>query len=221
MRFLSLMLVVVLLVCCGLSEGHAGPNQYPANEVPMYGHITKTPAMLVADKVFIDTVLSTGMTREQGAEHSAGRGWRAMSEGDVKTAIKRFNQAWLLDPDNSSAFWGFGVVLHARDGLCGEAFEMFEKALLLGVDSPNFFVEYGRVCEECGLSDRAIPLFRKGLSMDPAIRDGYIGLILAYGRKGDFEQVRHWSEQGAAHGFVPALSLEEAKAFVLKLKERG
>lgn len=57
-------------------------------------------------------------------------GWQYFDEGDLKTAMKRFNQAWLLDEKNADVFWGFGnVSLVKRDPK--EAIEMFKKALEL------------------------------------------------------------------------------------------
>ena len=35
-------------------------------------------------------------------------GWKYYYEGDLDTAIKRFNQAWMFDRESVDAFWGFG-----------------------------------------------------------------------------------------------------------------
>ncbi len=45
-------------------------------------------------------------------------GWRVhLQKKGVATAMKRFNQAWLLDPDSGDAFRGFAVmVMEARPG---------------------------------------------------------------------------------------------------------
>lgn len=135
----------------------------------------------------------------------------------MRTAIRRFNQGWLLNPDEYGAYWGFGVVLHERDHDCPGAFGMFDKALALGGEVPSLLADYGRVCEECGDADKAIPLFEKGLSGDPDLRDGYIGLMLCYGRKGDFEQAWRWSERGAACKLLPHHGRDEIKAIVSEL----
>ncbi|MEO0586889.1 MAG: hypothetical protein AAF078_04535, partial [Planctomycetota bacterium] len=37
-----------------------------------------------------------------------------LERGDVETAIKRFNQAWSMHPDNASALWGMAIVQTLR-----------------------------------------------------------------------------------------------------------
>jgi tetratricopeptide (TPR) repeat protein len=48
------------------------------------------------------------------SDNVAALGWKLFREGDVDTAIKRFNQAWMFDRNNSAALWGFGVVMGVR-----------------------------------------------------------------------------------------------------------
>ena len=45
---------------------------------------------------------------------AAKLGWNYFYKGDPDTAIKRFNQAWMLDHNNVDALWGFGVVMGSR-----------------------------------------------------------------------------------------------------------
>jgi Tfp pilus assembly protein PilF len=49
--------------------------------------------------------------------------------------MQRFNQAWLLNPKNYGAFWGFGAVL-SRRGKLTEALEHLETARQL-IDDPT------------------------------------------------------------------------------------
>lgn len=46
--------------------------------------------------------------------------------------MRRFNQAWLLNPQNPEAYAGFGAVLHDKGRDC-EAMEMMKKALSLNL----------------------------------------------------------------------------------------
>jgi tetratricopeptide (TPR) repeat protein len=45
---------------------------------------------------------------------AAKRGWKAYYEGDLDTAMKRFNQAWMFDRENPEVYWGFGLVMGQR-----------------------------------------------------------------------------------------------------------
>lgn len=68
--------------------------EQPINQLPMYGGQHEP-------------------TVEPNAEFSkdaAVHGWKAYYQGDLDTAIMRFNQAWLFDQNNSEAYWGFGLV---------------------------------------------------------------------------------------------------------------
>jgi tetratricopeptide (TPR) repeat protein len=70
----------------------------PMNEIPMYGgqhdpSIEKNPDF---------------------SKDAAKRGWKAYYQGDLETAIKRFNQAWMFDRENAEVYWGFGLVMGQR-----------------------------------------------------------------------------------------------------------
>lgn len=70
----------------------------PWNELPMYGE--KYNPEVEEDK--------------EASKGVAKLGWQYYYRGDLDTAIKRFNQAWMLNRENVEAFWGFGVILGRR-----------------------------------------------------------------------------------------------------------
>lgn len=80
------------------------------NLQPEYGNVKKTKEQLEDDRTFIETVLKQDTTRRKGSEHFVSLGFNYLSRGDMETAMKRFNQAWLLDPRNENAYWGFGAI---------------------------------------------------------------------------------------------------------------
>ena len=104
---------------------------YPSNELPMYGHRTKTAAQKRADKKYISYMTRHFDSRAEAADSAAKAGWDFYYKGDRTTAIKRFNQAWLLDPENQLALWGFAGICQDR-GQLDEAIEYFEMALRHG-----------------------------------------------------------------------------------------
>ena len=57
------------------------------------------------------------------------------SKGMLDIAMRRFNEAWLLNPKNYQAFWGFGAVL-SEQGKLVEAIEQLETAREL-IDDPK------------------------------------------------------------------------------------
>ena len=118
-----------------------GKIDYPTNELPMYGERAKTAAQIRADKAFIKTVTKGGKSREDAAEYFAQTGWNSFYKGDQTTAIKRFNQAWLLDPNNQHALWGFAVIAGGRDQI-EEAVRFFRMAIENGPENSSLQRDY-------------------------------------------------------------------------------
>lgn len=105
--------------------------EYPINELAMYGHRKKTPAQLRADEQYIAAMTVAGASRAEAAERAAKLGWNTYYAGDCAKAMRRFNQAWLLDPENQLALWGFAVIALERDNI-DDAIQYFEAALKSG-----------------------------------------------------------------------------------------
>lgn len=84
------------------------------NLLPMYGGVQKSRALRKADERFLADCDHLFQTRQAAAEHYASKGWEFIRKEDFNTAIKRFNQAWLLDSTNASTYWGFGAVAGTR-----------------------------------------------------------------------------------------------------------
>ena len=115
-------------------------KDYPLNELPMFGGREKTAAQKRADSRYIAMATRGGRSREEAAEAAAKVGWSLYYRGDEATAMKRFNQAWLLDPDNQLALWGFAVISSGRGDL-EEGVRLFRMALEGGPE-PNLRRDY-------------------------------------------------------------------------------
>lgn len=99
----------------------------PSTE-PMYGGTPRTtPEQQAMDQQLIEESVRMAGSREAAVEEFIKLGWEYHDRGDLNTAMKRFNQAWLLDPSNPDIFWGFGSVSLARRN-SDQAIEMFKKA---------------------------------------------------------------------------------------------
>jgi hypothetical protein len=81
------------------------------NEMPLYGGIQKTKKQIDADIKFINESIRIAGSRKKAASELANNSWDAFYRNDFKLAIKRFNQAWLLDPENMEVYWGLGIIL--------------------------------------------------------------------------------------------------------------
>jgi tetratricopeptide (TPR) repeat protein len=106
-----------------------GADSDPTDTLPMFGapKIDRAEDLKKSDEAFIrDSTLRFG-NRQAGSNTLAAQGWVAARAGQDDVAMRRFNQAWLLNPKNYSVFWGFGAVLSGK-GKLNEALEYLEKA---------------------------------------------------------------------------------------------
>lgn len=118
-RFISIAII-------GIAFSQAATAERPSNEIPMYGGEYEPT-------VEINPAFS---------QDAAARGWKAYYQGDLDTAIKRFNQGWMFDRENPDVYWGFGLIMGQRAQAEGkpsyhlqESIKHLEKALDLDGDN--------------------------------------------------------------------------------------
>lgn len=132
-------LLVLLFVLCATS-GNA-QSTGADNTLPMYGGVSKNAAQLEADRKFIEDMIKQTGSREKAAERAVQLGWQYFYKGDRATAMKRFNQAWLLVPENPDAFWGFGAVAGSQ-GKFDESIKFFERSFTLAPRNSRMLVDF-------------------------------------------------------------------------------
>lgn len=114
---------------------------YPINELPMYDNRKKTSRQKQADDKYIKYMTNQYGSRETAADAAAKLGWKVFYEGDKTTAIKRFNQAWLLDPMSQYAQWGFAVISQGR-GRIEDAVRYYRIAIENGPQNSSLQRDY-------------------------------------------------------------------------------
>ncbi|NLF98426.1 MAG: hypothetical protein GX569_16965 [Candidatus Riflebacteria bacterium] len=112
MKGSTLLMLAFLAFCSALSlSGESSSKEGNLALMPMYGGVEKTESQLALDAKFVSEVTAAVGTREKGSAEFNKMGWKAfLVERNPDTAMMRFNQAWLLNPDNHDVLWGFGVV---------------------------------------------------------------------------------------------------------------
>lgn len=135
------------LVCALTLAITAQAERIPIDQVPMYGPMdrTKVPSLKKADEDLIKNGIKGFGTREKAAEAWFGVGWKYYRNDDLTNAMRRFNQAWLLNPADPKPFWGFAMVRHDQ-GKAIEAEKYMAKAFELGFREAVFLADYGRIC---------------------------------------------------------------------------
>ncbi len=129
----------------------------PVDQLPMYGGLDRSsdPSLRAADeKLIADTTRHYG-SREKASAAFVGNGFAFYGRDDLANAMRRFNQAWLLDPNNPEIYFGFAAVLHDRGKNC-EAATQFEKAASFGRYVQGMAPDAARVLVLCALEDKSL-----------------------------------------------------------------
>ena len=199
MKKLPLKIVLLMIMLYGISCVCYGQGQSrtPVNELPMYGNAAKTPEMQKADQKFIDEMVKRFGDRKKASAKACEAAWQHIGKQDWPTAMKRLNQAWLLDPDNAYVFWGYGVVM-ASQGKYEDGIRYFTKADNLGPNNGRLLCDFGFLNQEYGIRgsktrkeaqarfDKAIELYRKASLAKPDYDRTYFNWAITLYYKEDF-----------------------------------
>lgn len=146
---------LVLTGC--LATTSAGPRGTGIDQQAMYGGIDRNvnPQLKAGDEQFIAGVTKEFGSRESASDRFVEQGIRYYYQNNYSMAMKRFNQAWLLNPKNPEAFWGFAIVYHDEGKNC-EAKKMIDRALELKLSKPIALADAGRMYTLCAVGDESL-----------------------------------------------------------------
>lgn len=82
--------------------------------LPMYGNKKKCQAQLDADADFLSQCDGNYPKRSDASFDMLNTGWMYLHRGDYDTAMRRFNQAWLLDSASVFVYASFVVLQDLR-----------------------------------------------------------------------------------------------------------
>lgn len=164
--------------------------------LPKYGHIPKTDAQKKSDREFIETVLKQDTTNRKASDHMVRLGFSYLYR-DIKTAMYRFNQAYLLDSTNTDIYWGFGGV-YMTLGDYSKAEKQYREGLSINPNNTHLLTDYGTyfMAQYYGLQpidekgaltnlDSAITYMIKSYKLDPTDQNTTFKLSICYWNKGD------------------------------------
>ncbi|TDM00393.1 MAG: hypothetical protein C4K58_04080 [Flavobacteriaceae bacterium] len=145
-----------------------------SNLLPMYGPGKKSPELIEIDNLFIqDALKSFEGDPAKASEYYTDKAWEYFWEKDLDTAMKRFNQGWLLDKNNYGCYWGFAVILGTKEQY-EESVTYFEKALSLNPNEARLYSDFALTYFQLYFKDNnqkhlnsGIALLEKGLLIDP------------------------------------------------------
>jgi tetratricopeptide (TPR) repeat protein len=178
----SILISCLFLSLAFLLPAESALAQFSTRPAPMWEDYEKTAADLESDKKFIREATELAGGDANAAAHSLIEiGWQRIGQ-DANHAIRAFNQAWLIQPDNPNIFWGFAVASHIRKDELKTVNRWFARTrqlmALKGLpDSARFEADQGRVMEERKFYKEARPYFEKALSLQPKYLQAHIGMI--------------------------------------------
>ena len=160
-NYAGILSAILLLSGCFASS----PEQQGAriDEVTMYGGMdrSKVARLKEADETFISGVTKEFGSKEKAAVIFVNAGYKFYKQDQPSMAMRRFNQAWLLDPNNPEVFTGFAAVLHGYRLSC-ESMKMMEKALALNPPmTRGIYPDAARVITLCAVDDKTLSVQAK------------------------------------------------------------
>ena len=153
----------------------------------MYGGMDRSsiPEVKAADDKFINDVSNKYGSRKKAAQIWVDQGFKLYKENNLGMALRRFNQAWLLDPNYPDVYWGFSSVLLDRQKYC-EAAGFMDTAFSKGPVHDAMLPDAAVVYSACVASNSNIgekekqtqlakidSLFKKALA-SPEVSDKYV-----------------------------------------------
>ncbi|MGY6269552.1 hypothetical protein ACXIUT_07670 [Achromobacter denitrificans] len=190
---------------CAAGGGPAAP-QARIEEAPMYGGADRSAA---ADSRAADEGVIAEAVRAYGSPATASRasveqGYRHYRANEPDQAMRRFNQAWLLDSKNPEVYAGFAAVLYDRRKFC-QAMSMMDQAFSLEpLSIQRSYADAGRTAARCAAEDRSLPpearvaatlrsdaLYRKGEELDSDKGYLYASWATAFYSRGQYADA--WS----------------------------
>lgn len=110
--------------------------------LPKYGELEKTKKEKKSDKEYEKEIMKLFSSKEEASDHMIDLGFQYLYKGDLRTAMYRFNQAYLLNNNNSNIYWGYGAVYMAF-GRFDLSQEQYEEGLRLDNANDNILIDYG------------------------------------------------------------------------------
>jgi Tfp pilus assembly protein PilF len=151
----------------------------PINEQPFFGFAVKDSAQQAADANFVNAIIPAAGTREKAFEETTKRGWRAIDAGRMGEAAQRFNQAFLISPEQSVVYHGFATVTQIRFRDLDAAEELFKIALKQPNPGKALNADYGRLLLIAKRPRDAQPVLEQAVKDAPDLGDAWTNLAVA------------------------------------------
>jgi len=155
------------------------------NEQPFFGFAAKSSEQKAEDEKFVSAMIGATGSREKAFEEATKRAWIAMQAGKVREAALRFNQAFLVSPEQSSVYHGFAVIAQVRFSDLDAADELFKIALKQPNPVKALKADYGRLLLIAKRPRDAQEVLDQAVKEAPDFSDAWTNLAWARFQNGD------------------------------------
>lgn len=126
-NLLGSILALIFITSCNLKTNNTKEIECKEgiNLLPMYGRVEKCKGQLESDNRFLSESDRNEPNRIKACVQMLDNGWYYLHQGDYDTAMKRTNQAWLLDSTNLIVYASFAVILELK-GETSDAVKMLD-----------------------------------------------------------------------------------------------
>ena len=211
---------VLLLGVIGGSFCSVSAQEQRIDNIPMYGQptIPRPEHLKKADEDFIKEAIAGLGTREAASKAWYAQGDEYMQKRDLDLAMRRYNQSWLLNPNNYQPYWGFGRVMLER-GKFEDAIQHLEKAkdlvddqyqkIALLVDLGTAYSVRGEAAAKTSAAEGtrfwalANQTYSDALSLDPKYGNGWRRWAMSLYAQGDYVQAWEKVKQARAQNARP------------------
>ena len=103
----------VLLIVFSSVAGCGSTGGVNNDTIPMYGQpeIDRPAFLKEADEKFIKTAVDDIGSRKKASKAWWLQGEKFFIQGKLDDAMQKYNQSWLLNPDNYQPYWGFARIM--------------------------------------------------------------------------------------------------------------
>jgi len=140
---------------------------------PRYGDATKNAQQQVADAELIKSYVRLTGSRRKGAELLIKKGFEYVYAGNLRTAMYRFNQAWLLDSTDVNVYSGFATVYYTfKDytkalNLINQGLAIDPKSSALLTDKGSIYMTLAQTSMATLNMDKGLSYFKESYAIDP------------------------------------------------------
>lgn len=157
----------------------------PLNEQPFFGFAERTPQQRAADEKFVEAMVAATGSRQKAFDEASLRGWRAIGKTDAAEAARRFNQAFLLAPNESAIYHGFAIVAMMRFNDIEFADALFKAARKQPNPLKPLLADHGRALLIARRNAEALPILEQAVVDAPDLPDAWANLGYARFQSGN------------------------------------